>query len=217
MSSILKSTFINSTPLTPLFYRWQLLNKLIKNKSHIDIGIAYTGLLQSTLTEGYSPSAAGGDFDIFSGLNFDKNQTNTRMLGFLVDTRHAFTAYPHADINTISNSIYSTTSGFNTEALNLKELRFEQHLIKYSFAYRIGRVDIMSLMNNYAFDSQNFYFLNSVFTSHPAIAAPDNGLELMINKFVTDTIYISGGITNINQVPITTNLNRLKKEGFIKQ
>ena len=106
-------------------------------------------------------------------------------------------AYPPAELRLIINSTFKTTTGFNEQNIKLNEIWCEQHLLNKKFGYRIGRIDIMSMMNNFSFDRQNYFFLNNMITSHPAVAAPDNFFGFVfVSNFFNSYTYLSGGITN---------------------
>lgn len=209
-----EAAFFPETPLTRFFRRWRLFTALINQETGLNVGMAYTGLYQYTPKGDPKKNASGGDFDIFGQWTFNQQEATRSILGFNLEQRHAYGKVAPAELNEMIESLVRTTRGFNRLDFSLTQFWWEQQVFKRHAGFRVGKIDITSLMNNYAFESQDFYFLNDAFTGHPAWAEPDNSLGFVTGVGLSKHVYAQFGLINNNGKKSTGGFNTFRKGEF---
>ena len=89
-----------------------------------------------------------------------------------------------------------TTNGFNVQSFNLKQIYWQQFLLKNTFTYRIGKLDQSNVFNLNRLQSDNFFFLNTAFSDNPTMAYPDNGFGFDLTWKPDSLVYLSYGASN---------------------
>ena len=107
-----------------------------------------------------------------------------------------FTDIPPQDLNTVIGSLLPTTNGFNVQSFNLKQIYWQQFLLKNTFTYRIGKLDQSNVFNLNRLQSDNFFFLNTAFSDNPTMAYPDNGFGFDLTWKPDSLVYLSYGASN---------------------
>jgi porin len=202
---------IEKTAFSPYFDYWNSVSQLVEEKTGVSIGFAYTALYQQAQYAFPKKHASGGDFDFFGRWMYLDRDVQQSLVGFRVEQRHNFAQIAPGDLHLFIGSVANTTQAFNTYDGALVELWWEQLLPKNRAGFRIGKIDITSVMNNYAFESQNFYFLNNVFTGHPGWAEPANGLGAAFGFGLTEHLYSGFGLVDANGSNTTSGFNTFGK------
>jgi hypothetical protein len=167
-------------------------------KFGLEIGMAYTALSQQVGGETSQKHGFSGDIDIFGRWKFHQSAASTHIIGFSLEQRHKWSKIPPSDLNHYLDMINHTTRAFNTYNAALVELWWEQQFHHDTAGFRVGKIDITSVMDNYAFESQNLFFLNTVFTGHPGWAEPANGLGGAFGLGLTEHLYSSFALIDTN-------------------
>lgn len=199
-----------STPLTPYFNYFKTYIHKLNDKTGLNLGMAYTPLYQHAVLSYERQNAGGGEFEIFGQYKLNKDQSKSPSIGFTIEDKHRYTFIPPHYLNTQFNSTIRTVSGYAPFKAAITQLWFQTSIIKNVLAIRVGKIDLTSIMNSYAFESRRFFFLSNVFSSHPAVAKPENGLGAIVGLKLSPHLYIAGGIADANGKDTTSGFNTIK-------
>lgn len=211
-----KESLISQTPFTPLFKKVKNYFEQINNMTRINMGMDYIPLYEHAVQNIGKQNAAGGELHLFGRWSILKDKPHSPFIGFKLEEKHKYTeTYP----GQLAEQFYSTiktVSGYEQLDPALTELWLQSYLITNRMAFRIGKVDLTSIMNSYAFDSRRFYFLSDVFTSAPAINKPSKSLGLIAALKIISHVYLAAGIANLNGGDDSASFNTLNRGEYIK-
>jgi hypothetical protein len=186
----------------------QQLSQRLHHATGIQIGLAYTALTQYAFNGDHGREYTSGGFDLFGTWHILRYNALKSMIGFRLDSRHKITSYPPTHIQNKFNLLSQPAARtFNNESLALLDLWLEQDIVKDMLKIRIGKLNFYDVMNSYAFDSQNFYYINNVFNGKPSLVEPENGLGIIINYYLTKKYYLLFGLNDINGKDNLTGIN----------
>lgn len=207
-------SLIPNTPLTPYLQKF----KTKKNKLHEDYGLnfgmSYTPLIEYSKLGQPHENASGGNYEFFGRYKPKSLQHSKTTFGIKLEDNHAYSTIPPGEFSGQINSAIKTVSGYIPFNLAVTELWLQQSLIPNKIAYRLGKIDLTSIMNSYAFDSRQFYYLSNVFTSHPATAVPSKALGGVLGVSLGPHLYSSIGAVDANGEETTSGFSTLHKGKF---
>lgn len=178
------------------------LDDKIYRATRIRLAAAYTVLYQHAYDGNGPRDAAGGDFDITG--TWDAIRSRGKTTGALegaLEGRHGFddTITPSQLANTI-DSLWTTTSGFNTQPFSLVQLYWRQDLFGNRLHYRVGKLSSYSTFFGNRLNSSALFFVNFAFSDNPAVFMPGNGLGLHATWDFSPRWSASFGIQNANAI-----------------
>ena len=196
-------------PLSDLYGLWKPWRDDLKERTGINVGLAYTTLGQ-VATRGEGPRDAwSGDFDLFGKWDLLRRDADTGSLGFLVEQRHRYGRITPSQLGTNIGALWGTTKGFNTEDFAIVQLWWEQFLFEDHVKLTAGKLDPANFYNGNRFQSQNTFFLNRAFSENPARAFPDNSLGANLRLIPAADVYVSLGLHDTNGTKTTTGFGGL--------
>lgn len=211
-----KNSLITQTELTPLFNRLERTSKQFDQRTGINLGLDYIPLYEHAYQSIGRENASGGELQLFGKWSLFKERTNSPIMGFKIEEKHRYTQTYPGQLAEQFGSIIKTVSGYEHLDTAITELWFQSSVIQNKMAFRIGKIDLTSIMNSYAFDSRRFYFLSDVFSSAPAIDKPQKGLGAILGIKVMKHIYFTSGINDLNGTENSSGFNTLHRSEFIK-
>ena len=175
----------------------QKLNKTLEKAANLRIGFAWTGLYQHATKSTSAEDAASGDFDFFGRWRPLHTRETMGFVIFETEMRHKLgTDITPSQLGTAIGSLWGTTSGFNTEDFYLKQLYWQQFLLKNTLTYRVGKLDLSNVFNVNRLDSANLFFLNEAFTDNPTMPYPPNGFGADLTWRPARMVYLAFGAAN---------------------
>lgn len=199
--------------ISDIYRLWRPLRDQLQKDTGLNVGLAYTTLLQAA-TGGEDPREGwSGDFDFFGKWYLvNRGQSHTGSVGFMVEQRHRFSEItPHA-LNDNLGGLWRTTKGFNVQDWALAQVWWEQFLFEDHVRVTAGKLDAANYYNGNRFQSQNTFFLSQAFSTNPARAFPDNGLGVNVRIAPSDALYFSFGVHDTNNNKNTSGFNNLDKD-----
>lgn len=198
-----KESLIDRAVIDPLIERWDTATDRLRDRTGLDIGVAYTTLYQrlTDKKDGKDPiEGAAGDLDIFGEWTLPGSPVpRSWHIGYQAEVRHRlFTSSRPSNLGASSGSLWGTTSGFNTQDFSLVQLWWQQTLFDNRLAYRIGKVDQADFFDIGTLKSANLFFSNFAFSDNPAIPSPDNGYGGAISIHPNENWYLRAGFGDAN-------------------
>lgn len=209
-------SLIAQTEFTPFFRRVEQHMKHVNQKTGLNIGMDYVPLYEHAMETSEKQNASGGELHLFGKWNFLNKNPRSPMIGFKIEEKHRYTQIYPGQLAEQFDSIIKTVSGYEQLNTAITELWLQSFLIKDIIAFRLGKLELTSIMNSYAFDSRRFYFLSDVFSSSPAINRPQKGLGLITAFKITRHVYLGAGITDLNGTEDSSGFSTLHHGEFIK-
>lgn len=207
------NSIINKAPLTAVFKEIEKIKQQQK-KHGLNWGTNYIPLVEHSSSGYPRENASGGAYQFFGTYKPKKFQRNKTTLGLKLEKNDSYTDISPGNFAQEINSAILTVSGYKPYPLAVTELWFQQSIIPNTMAYRLGKIDLTSIMNSYAFDSRQFYFLSNVFTRHPATAVPSKSLGGVIGLALGTHLYTALGAVNANGEDTTADFAALHKGKF---
>jgi hypothetical protein len=160
-------------------------------------------LLYQSASEGEGPrEAAGGDLDILA--TWDAVQRGGKTTGTLeaaLEGRHRlWTDITPSALSTTIDSLWTTTSGFNTQPFSLVQIYWRQSLWNGRFRFMVGKLSGYSTFFGNRINSSSLFFVNYAFSDNPAVFFPGNGLGLHTVYELSPKWTFAVGIQNANGV-----------------
>lgn len=206
-----KYSLIKRTVATPFFDQFQADVKKLKDKYGIDFGINYIPLLEYSEAGRPKDNASGANFEFFGRYMPQSWQRTKTIFAIKLDDNHEYSSIAPGNFSGQLNSTIKTTSGYVPYNLAVTELWIQQSIIPDVVAYRLGKIDLTSMMNSYAFDSRRFFFLSDVFSRHPATAVPAKSLGAVVGFALSKHLYSAVGIVNAEGTEITSGFSTVFK------
>lgn len=210
------NSIITQTPLTPFFKKWERAAQQLDQKTGLNLGLDYVPLLEHAYQTLGRQNASGGELQLFGKWSLLKEKKHSPLIGFKIEDKHRYSPIYPSQLAEQFDSIIKTVSGYKLLNPSVTELWFQSALINNSMAFRIGKIDLTSVMNSYAFDSRRFFFLSDAFSSTPAIDKPTKGLGVIAGIKIAQHFYLSSGINDLNGEDDNTGFNTLHRSEFIK-
>ena len=211
-----KPSLLEKTPDTDLLAYWKAFHQQIKEKTGISLGVAFTGLSQYSPGVRPQDNASGSDLDLLGKWTSASFWGGVSNIGFHLERRNKFTTLAPASFNKNIGSVIKTTQGFNQFNPALVELWWQHVFPTKKSSFRVGKIDIMSLMNTYAFKSQKLFFINQAFTGYPAVSRPSKALGGAASLALTDHYYVGYGLVDANGTNITSGFNTFGKGQYFQ-
>lgn len=208
-------SLIEKTPLTPVFDKIEKIIDELSEQSGLDLGSAYIPLYQHA-DHSKIENAQAAEAEIFGRWHIFGEKNKSPMIGFKIEQKHRSTQIFPSKLAEQFNSIIKTVSGYEQLRLSITELWLQTSIIPNIMAIRIGKINLSSVMNSYAFDSRQFYFLSDVFSSEPAINKPQKGLGAITAIRLSKHYYVSAGIMDLNGQEGSSGFRTLHRGEFIK-
>lgn len=184
-------------PFTGARRELRKLNKKLHQAANLRIGFAWTSLYQHA-TESLGPEdGAASDFDFFGRWMPLRTRSTLGYVIFEAQARNNLvTDITPNDLGESIGSLWGTVTGFNSQSFNLRQLYWQQFLVRNTFTYRIGKLDLGNVFNNNRLQSANLYFLNAAFSDNPTMPYPDNGFGADLTWRPNPLVYLSYGISD---------------------
>jgi len=186
-------------PFTGARSELRKLNKKLDKAVNLRIGFALTSVYQYA-TESRGPrNAAAIDFDFFGRWMPLRTRSTLGYVIFETQARNNFiTDITPNELGGVIGSLWGTVNGFNSQSFHLKQIYWQQFLLRNTFTYRIGKLDQSNVFNINRLQSDNLFFLNAAFSSNPTMPYPDNGFGADLTWRPQRLVYLSAGISDAN-------------------
>jgi len=208
LAKIKKESVFEEGFLSPFMTTWDKLTANLDSKTQLKLGIAYTAVYQGASRGSPHRHAASGDFDLIGSWTLYRDNDKTGILGFNLEQRHALSSIPPAKLSESIPTISNTTRAFNTQAF-FPVLLWYQYGDTETAGFRFGKIDVSTIMNVHAYDSQNHFFLNESFSGDPATGVPANGLGIVAGTKLSKRAYVIVGIADANAVRTSLGFDTL--------
>jgi porin len=173
----------------------------VKERTGLDFGVDYISLgLAATDSLGDS-TAASGVFRVYGTWElFNRGKENSGSLIFKVENRHAYTdVAPEAFAGELGYAGITST-GYSDQGFRATHLFWKQRFGDGRGVSYIGFLDTTDYVDVYTLASQWTAFTNIAFqTGSGAMGGiPDGALGAMVGGFLTNHLYLLGGIADAN-------------------
>jgi len=179
----------------------------VKERTGLDFGIDYFSLgLAATDSLGDS-TAASGVFRVYGNWElFNRGKENNGSLVFKVEHRHAYTAVAPAAFAGELGYAGLTSVGYSDQGWRATHLFWKQRFADGRGVSYIGFLDTTDYADVYTLASPWTGFTNIAFQNGSGAMGgiPDGALGAMVGGFLTEKLYLVGGIVDANGDP--TNL-----------
>lgn len=178
-----------------------------KSQVEEDIGLAFgfdfNVLLQAATESLGADTTAGGVARMFGRWGLVGNDsTKTGILVYKLENRQKLgTDLAPQSFGSEIGYIGLTAIPFSDIDWALTNLFWEQHLLKNRLAFVAGIVDVTDYVDVYGMVSPWTGFSNLAFSTNPTIPAPNQGLGVAASVFLTDNLYLLGGLADANGDP----------------
>ncbi len=207
--------FIQQDPISQLGREFRAFNEDLRFTTRLDLGLAYTALVQYA-SKGAERWAAAGDFDVFGTWHaIGEEGRDAGLLGFEVEYRHNFGGITPSELNQQFGSLLLTSSGFNDHAVGLKQIWWQQVFLDGQIFLRGGKIDQSNFFSTNRYQSANFFFLNQGLASSLAVPFPETGLGIVAFGFPDEWFYVGAGIGDASPSDTSFSANNLDEELFI--
>ncbi len=208
------NSLIPTTPLSSSLKKLEQEKKRQKEKYNVDWGMNYIPLWEYSSSGYPSENASGSTYQFFGTYKLKAFQQLKTTLGLKVEGNHRYSDVAPGNFAEEINSAILTTSGYRPYPLAVTELWVQQSLIPNVLAYRLGKIDLTSIMNSYAFDSRQFYFLSNVFTKHPATAVPSKSPGVVLGAALGTHFYTALGAVGLDGKDTTSGFSSFDQGKF---
>ena len=179
----------------------------VKEKSGLDFGIDYLSLGLAATDSLGDNTAASGVFRIYGNWElFNRGKENNGSLVFKVENRHAYTDVAPAAFAGELGYAGLTSVGYSDQGFRATHLFWRQRFGDGRGVSYIGFLDTTDYVDVYTLASPWTGFANIAFQNGSGAMGgiPDGALGAMVGGFLTDNLYLAGGIADANADP--TNL-----------
>ncbi len=181
-------------PLGPLMR----FTDLLKQKTDLTLGGAYTMLFQQATGAPGTRSAAAGDIDLLLSWKKQFNETDYMRINSSFEYRFQIGEITPSQLGSQIGTLVPTTNGFNERPPVVKELFYDQTLADGHLRWIFGRIDPENYVGAHRLQSQNTFFLNKAFSSNPTINYPSIGLGGLAAVKPVDWFYVFAGASDVN-------------------
>jgi hypothetical protein len=207
-------SLISQTVFTPYIKKYEDQVEALQKSTGLNFGMSYIPLYEYSNAGMMTKTASGGGFDFFARYLPASLQGSKTVMGMKLSTNEAFSHIYPGNFSKQFNSKIRTVSGYLPLDPAVIELWVQQTILNDKMTYRLGKIDLTSMMNTYAFDSRRFYFLSNVFNSHPATAVPSKSLGAVIGVVLSKHFYTAAGIVNANGEISTSGFASLHQNDY---
>jgi porin len=204
-------SLIPQTILTPFFKKFEHDVEEGAKRTGNNFGIEYIPLYQYANLGMPHENASGGEFEIFGHYRPLGYENISSTFGYKIEQKHAYGQVFPGEFSEQLNLIVKTISGYEKLNPAVTELWYQQIIVDDLVIVRLGKVDVTSIMNSYAFDSRKFYFLSNAFTSHPATDEPKKSLGLITGLKLSPHVYLAATVVDANGQENTSGFNTFGK------
>ena len=175
----------------------------IEEKAGLAFGFDYNVLLQAATESLGADNTAGGVVRMFGRWGLIGNDSSkTGILVYKLENRHTLgTDIPPKGLAGEIGYAGLTAIPFSDLGWALTNFFWEQHLFDNRLAFVGGVVDVTDYVDVYGLVSPWTGFSNLAFSSNPTIPAPDQGLGIAASFFLTENLYLLGGLADANGDP----------------
>lgn len=185
--------------------RWDGWKKGLAESSGLSFGLDYSAQMYAA-----TDSLAGADDFVASGMArfygkwelLNRGKANSGTLNWKVEHRHRYTDGTPAGFAGNLGDAGFMAGPFNDNNLRLTNLYWRQELGARMVTY-IGFLDVTDFVDVYALGSPWTAYSNLAFSTGSASMAlpPDATFGAMLGGWLTDNIYLTGSITDLNADP----------------
>ncbi len=193
---------IHRDQLSPAIGKVQEVRGDLEERFSLSLGADYILVYQYGANGSGEDDAAGGVARIYGHWTPIRNDYTTGMLIAKVENRHRI-GTPIAPQQLGGSNGYAglTAITYSDAGFELTNLYWEQKIDVWGLAFKAGTVDPTDHTDVYSFLSPWTDFMNRTFSTNPTMAIPNQGLGVAMSWFVTDTIYLLGGLADANADP----------------
>ncbi len=176
----------------------------LKEKTGLNFGVDYSGVYlwaSESLNHG---QAGGGMVRLYGTWDLvGRNSENTGTFIYKVEHRHGYGSIPAADLGFDLGYVGLFNPPFSDQRWRVTNLYWKHRLLEGRFVLMGGFLDATDYVDIYALGSPWLHFSNLVFsTGSASISLPnDAALGFATGVFITDQLYILGGLTDTNSDP----------------
>ncbi len=176
----------------------------VKAEYGLSFGLDYSALYHwSSESVGRSDEAAGGIFRFFGAWTLlDREGSNPGSIVYKVESRHRLgTRIAPQALGFEIGYAGLPAAQFGDSGWGLTNLHWKQKLNDGRFAFVVGIVDPTDYLNIYGLVDPLKTFSNLVFLTGDTIPAPSQGLGAAFGWYLSDQLYVVGGIADTNADP----------------
>jgi porin len=182
---------------------WFSFKKGIKEEIGLSFSMDYQALFQAVDNSPGEDNAASGLFRIYGSWTPVGHDTkNAGSLVFKAEHRHRLgTNITPQDLGFVAGSGLPTGTQFNqfvNHSWGVTNLYWQQRLADGRVAFVVGKVDPTDYLDIYGLINPLTAFSNLAFSTNPTISSPNQGLGAAAGAFVSENVYVVGGIADAN-------------------
>ena len=201
------------------FSGWFEFKERLSRDLGLSIGFDYQALSQTVNESLGQKNARSGIFRGYGNWTLIGQGTkNPGSLVFKGETRHRLgseIAPQFLGLEAGALSITGTLFGDYEERWGLTNLYWQQKLAEGRIGFAVGQLDVTDWLDPYALMNPLTAFQNLSFSTNPTIAAPNQGLGLVVGALLTDNIYVTGSVVDANGDPTSPSFKVFsEKETF---
>ncbi len=200
-------------PFTGVRADLKKLNKKLHEAANLRIGFAWTSVYQHASASMGPEDAAASDFDFFGRWMPLRTRSTLGYVIFETQARNNFvTDITPNDLGIAIGSLWGTVNGFNSQSFNLKQIYWQQFLLKNTLTYRVGKLDQGNVFNVNRLQSDNQFFLNAAFSDNPTRPYPDTGFGMDLTWRPDPLVYLSYGISDADSGAVDRSFDKFLKD-----
>jgi porin len=178
------------------------LKRRLKNNVGIEINVDYNFLNQYASNSSTDRQAASGALRFYGRwIPQGEKQPIRRSVVFRVETRHVVgSGITPRDLGFDAGSALSTAS-FKAFGWGVTSLYWEQFLSNRRFGFVAGQMDAGDFEDLHPLLNAWTDFMSDASFNNPTTALPQQGLGIVGRFFLTDHMYVAGGVNDANGSP----------------
>ena len=184
--------------------RWDNWKSAVKERSGLNFGIDYNALGFAATESVGDDTSASGAFRLYGSWDLmDREGPNTGSVVFKFENRHAYTDVAPSEFGGEIGYAGLNHCCFSDQGWRTTHLFWQQRFAGGRGVSYLGYLDVTDYVDVYALASPWTGFSNLAFATGVGSMGglPDGALGAMVGGFLTDQIYVVGGIADANADP----------------
>ena len=176
----------------------------VKERTGLDFGVDYNSLGFVATDSPGKDTAAGGVFRVFgTWALYNRGEINNGSIVFKVENRHAYTDVAPSAFGGEVGYVGVTNTVFSDQGWRTTHLFWQQRFADGRGISYLGFLDTTDYVDVYPLASPWSGFGNIAFENGSGAIGgiPDGALGAMVGGFLTDQLYLVGGIADANSDP----------------
>lgn len=176
----------------------------VKERTGLDFGIDYISLGLAAIDSPGDSTAASGKIRFYGTWElYNRGKENNGSFIFKFENRHAYTDVDPSGFAGELGYAGLTSTGYDDQGFRIPQLFWRQRFGDGRGVFYIGALDTTDYVDVYTLADPSNAFTNFAFLNGSGAMGgiPDGALGAMVGGFLTDNLYLVGGIADANGDP----------------